>query len=124
MPPKAQPPPRDKLRRENIRRVFNYFYRPRGNSPYNTVFGPGSHDYSPVIARTTITTQQILTSPAALLTRLFIRIIAPLFYKARRSLPHSLAAYPSPVSKVEPALTTSSKTMELITVSLSRQSLV
>ncbi|EMD58293.1 hypothetical protein COCSADRAFT_165789 [Bipolaris sorokiniana ND90Pr] len=58
----------DKLRRvyavapEDIRRVFNYFCRPRGNSPYDAVFGPGPRDYSPMIARTTITAQQILTS--------------------------------------------------------------
>ncbi|KAF5846154.1 hypothetical protein GGP41_008633 [Bipolaris sorokiniana] len=89
MPPKAQPPPRGVWANantnslylssisasqmscavfmrlplyEDIRRVFNYFCRPRGNSPYNTVFGPGPRDYSPVIARTTITARQILTS--------------------------------------------------------------
>ena len=57
----------DELRRvyavapEDIRRVFDYFCRPRGNSPYDAVFGPGPRDYSPVIARTTITARQILT---------------------------------------------------------------
>ncbi|KAF5852398.1 hypothetical protein GGP41_007813 [Bipolaris sorokiniana] len=40
---------------KNIRRVFNYFCRPRGNSPYDAVFSPGSRDYSPIITRTTIT---------------------------------------------------------------------
>ncbi|KAF5847760.1 hypothetical protein GGP41_009011 [Bipolaris sorokiniana] len=55
MPPKAQPPPRDKLRRvyaENVRRIFNYFCRPRGNSPYDAVFGLGSHNYLPMIILT------------------------------------------------------------------------
>ncbi|EMD58294.1 hypothetical protein COCSADRAFT_104209, partial [Bipolaris sorokiniana ND90Pr] len=46
----------------DIRCIFNYFYRPRGNSPYDAVFSPSPRDYSPIIARTTITTWQILTS--------------------------------------------------------------
>ncbi|KAF5852515.1 hypothetical protein GGP41_007885 [Bipolaris sorokiniana] len=80
---------------ENIRRVFNYFYRPRGNSPYDAVFSPGPRDYSPMIAPICPTLRPLLYIAAALLTRLFIRIIAPLFCEARRSLPYSLAAYSS-----------------------------
>ncbi|EMD64892.1 hypothetical protein COCSADRAFT_159894 [Bipolaris sorokiniana ND90Pr] len=82
MPPKAQPPPRgvwanantnslqfytnggpnNTINNKDIRRIFNYFCRPRGNSPYNAIFSPSPRDYSPMIARTTITAQQILTS--------------------------------------------------------------
>ncbi|EMD58181.1 hypothetical protein COCSADRAFT_104549 [Bipolaris sorokiniana ND90Pr] len=56
----------DELRRvfaaaPDIRRVFDFFCRPRGNSPYDAIFGAGLRDYSPIVARTTITARQILT---------------------------------------------------------------
>ncbi|KAF9697109.1 hypothetical protein EKO04_004573 [Ascochyta lentis] len=34
----------------DIRRVADYFLRPRNQSPYNAVFGTSVRDYSPVVA--------------------------------------------------------------------------
>ncbi|KAF9697374.1 hypothetical protein EKO04_004571 [Ascochyta lentis] len=45
----------------DIRRVADYFLRPRNQSPYDAVFGTGVRDYSPVVARTTVHARQLLT---------------------------------------------------------------
>jgi hypothetical protein len=61
------------LRQEEIRRVFDFFLRPPGNSPYDAVFGflPGPN-YSPVVARTTIHARQILTGRSSYLKAFLI----------------------------------------------------
>ncbi|EFQ87142.1 hypothetical protein PTT_17435, partial [Pyrenophora teres f. teres 0-1] len=45
----------------DLRRVFDRFCRPRGQSPYDATFGAGPRDFSPVVARTTLHARQILS---------------------------------------------------------------
>ncbi|KAJ4384402.1 hypothetical protein N0V86_000001 [Didymella sp. IMI 355093] len=44
-----------------IRRVANFFLRPRSQSPYDATFGSGIRDYSPIVARTSVHARRLLT---------------------------------------------------------------